>query len=61
VLGLLLLNQGQDLITFKASVYDLDKNPIEGRGIFQADSVETEPKVQEAFYPYLAYRDGGTV
>jgi hypothetical protein len=36
----------------QTSVYDLDKKPIEGRGIFQADSVETT-KGTEAFYPYL--------
>jgi hypothetical protein len=36
----------------QTSVYNLDKNPIEGRGIFQADSVETT-KGTEAFYPYL--------
>ena len=36
----------------QTSVYNLDKNPIEGRGIFQADSVETT-KGTETFYPYL--------
>ena len=36
----------------QTSVYDLDKKPIEGRGIFQADSVKTT-KGTEAFYPYL--------
>ena len=36
----------------QTSVYDLDKKPIEGRGIFQVDSIETT-KGTEAFYPYL--------
>lgn len=36
----------------QTSVYDLNKNPIEGRSIFQADSVETTEN-GEIFYPYL--------
>jgi hypothetical protein len=36
----------------QTSVYDLNKNPIEGRGVFQGDSIETQdgPGI---FYPYL--------
>ena len=36
----------------QTSVYDLDKKPIEGRGIFQGDSVETDAG-HGVFYPYL--------
>ena len=36
----------------QVSFYDLNKNPIEGRGIFQADSIEIT-KGSEAFYPYF--------
>lgn len=36
----------------QTSVYDLDKKPIEGRGIFQGDSVETDSG-HGVFYPYL--------
>ena len=36
----------------QTSVYDLNKTPIEGRGIFQADSVETDSG-NRIFYPYL--------
>jgi hypothetical protein len=36
----------------QTSVYDLNKNPIEGRGIFQGDSVEDETGTG-IFYPYL--------
>jgi hypothetical protein len=36
----------------QTSVYDLDKKPIEGRGIFQGDSVETDSG-NGIFYPYL--------
>jgi hypothetical protein len=37
----------------EASIYDLNKNPIEGRSIFQADSIETETGTG-IFYPYLS-------
>lgn len=36
----------------QTSVYDLNKNPIEGRGIFQADSISTHAGI-EPFYPFL--------
>ena len=36
----------------QTSVYDLNKNPIEGRGIFQADSANI-PYGTSVFYPYL--------
>ena len=36
----------------QTSVYDLNKNPIEGRGVFQGDSVEDETGTG-VFYPYL--------
>ena len=36
----------------QTSVYDADKNPIEGRGVFQADSVTTTVG-SEVYYPYL--------
>ena len=36
----------------QVSVYDLNKNPIEGRGIFQADSIST-PLGNRTYYPYL--------
>jgi hypothetical protein len=36
----------------QTSVYDLNKTPIEGRGIFQGDSVETDAG-HGVFYPYL--------
>lgn len=36
----------------QTSVYDLDKKPIEGRGIFQSDSVGL-PSSSGVFYPYL--------
>jgi len=36
----------------QTSVYDLNKKPIEGRGIFQGDSVEDETGTG-IFYPYL--------
>jgi hypothetical protein len=36
----------------QTSVYDLDKKPIEGRGIFQSDSVATV-NGSGVFYPYL--------
>jgi hypothetical protein len=36
----------------QTSVYDLNKNPIEGRSIFQADSIQTFEN-GEVFYPYL--------
>jgi hypothetical protein len=36
----------------QTSVYDLDKKPIEGRGIFQSDSVVTV-NGSGVFYPYL--------
>ena len=36
----------------QTSVYDLNKTPIEGRGIFQADSVGTYSG-NRVFYPYL--------
>jgi hypothetical protein len=36
----------------QTSVYDLDKKPIEGRGIFQEDSVGTDSG-RGTFYPYL--------
>jgi hypothetical protein len=36
----------------QTSVYNLDKKPIEGRGIFQGDSVETDSD-HGVFYPYL--------
>jgi hypothetical protein len=36
----------------QTSVYDLNKNPIEGRSVFQGDSVETETGTG-IYYPYL--------
>lgn len=36
----------------QTSVYDLDKKPIEGRGIFQGDSIITDTGTA-LFYPYL--------
>ena len=36
----------------QVSVYDLNKNPIEGRGIFQTDSIST-PEGEGTYYPYL--------
>ena len=41
----------------QTSVYDLNKNPIEGRSIFQADSIETETDTG-IFYPYLSVAMG---
>ena len=37
----------------QTSVYDLNKQPIEGRGIFQDDSIETTNGTN-TFYPYFA-------
>jgi hypothetical protein len=36
----------------QTSIYDLNKNPIEGRGVFQADSISM-PNGTTPFYPYL--------
>ena len=36
----------------QTSVYDLNKNPIEGRSIFQEDSIATETGTR-VYYPYL--------
>lgn len=36
----------------QTSVYDLNKNPIEGRAIFQADSISI-PQNGTVYYPYL--------
>lgn len=37
----------------EVSAFDLNKNPIEGRMIFQADSLSTTVGTGEVFYPYL--------
>ncbi len=42
----------------QVSTYDLNKKPIEGRMIFQADSVSTTNADGEKFYPYLGHTMG---
>lgn len=42
----------------EVSAFDLNKNPIEGRMIFQADSVSTTNENGEKFYPYLGHTMG---
>ena len=42
----------------QVSTYDLNKKPIEGRMIFQADSVSTTNANGEVFYPYLGHTMG---
>jgi len=37
----------------QVSVYDLNKNPIEGRGIFQGDSISTRSTSNGTYYPYI--------
>jgi len=37
----------------QVSAYDLNKNPVEGRGIFQGDSVSTASTVNGTYYPYI--------
>ena len=39
----------------EVSAFDLNKNPIEGRMIFQADSVSRTLENGETFYPYLGH------
>ncbi len=39
----------------EVSAFDLNKNPIEGRMIFQADSVSTSINGSEIFYPYIGH------
>ena len=43
----------------EVSAYDLNHNPIEGRMIFQADSISTTANGTTAFYPYLGHVMGG--
>lgn len=38
----------------QTSVYDMNRNPIEGRAIFQADSIATETE-SELFYTYFGH------
>jgi hypothetical protein len=37
----------------QVSAYDLNKNPIEGQGIFQGDSVSTTSVTNGTYYPYI--------
>ena len=37
----------------QVSAYDLNKNPVEGRGIFQGDSVSTASTANGTYYPYI--------
>ena len=37
----------------QVSAYDLNKNPVEGRGIFQGDSVSTSSTSNGTYYPYI--------
>jgi hypothetical protein len=37
----------------QVSAYDLNKNPVEGRGIFQGDSVSTSSTANGTYYPYI--------
>ena len=37
----------------QVSAYDLNKNPVEGRGIFQGDSVSTSSTPNGTYYPYI--------
>lgn len=37
----------------QVSTYDLNKNPIEGQGIFQGDSVATTSVSEGTYYPYI--------
>ena len=37
----------------QVSAYDLNKNPVEGRGIFQGDSVSTASTSNGIYYPYI--------
>ncbi len=37
----------------QVSAYDLNKNPVEGRGIFQGDSVSTASTSNGTYYPYI--------
>jgi hypothetical protein len=39
----------------QVSAYDLNHNPIEGRMIFQADSISTTNANGDVFYPYLGH------
>lgn len=39
----------------EVSAYDLNRNPVEGRMIFQADSISTTANETTAFYPYLGH------
>jgi hypothetical protein len=49
---IIIAKAGSRLNYIQTSVYDLNKNPIEGRGIFQGDSVEDETGTG-IFYSYL--------
>jgi hypothetical protein len=40
------------------SAYDLNKNPIEGQGIFQGDSVSTTSVTEGTYYPYIDHTMG---
>lgn len=42
----------------EVSTYDLNHNPIQGRMIFQADSVSTTNEAGTVFYPYLGQTMG---
>jgi len=35
------------------SAYDLNKNPVEGQGVFQGDSVSTVSTANGTYYPYI--------
>jgi hypothetical protein len=39
----------------QVSAYDLNRNPIEGRMLFQEDSISTTDENGNAFYPYLKH------
>jgi hypothetical protein len=42
----------------QVSAYDLNKNPIEGQGIFQGDSVSTTSVTNGTYYPYIDHTMG---
>lgn len=49
---IILIKGGTKPKAVSVSAYDLNRNPIEGRGIFDADSVSVNNTV-EKYYPYL--------
>ena len=42
----------------QVSAYDLNKNPVEGQGVFQGDSVSTTSVTDGTYYPYIDHTMG---